>query len=311
MVHGHQNPLVNSTFLTGCVEQCEKALLAAREIYLRSLSVESAALQLSVKSSDESLVTVVDRQMGRMIRERLSAVYPAARFSIEDDTIAPSRQQGFIQDTLAPIFLVDPLDGTRPFSIGAQTSTAIISLVNPANKQIVAAVICELATGRIMSSCGDRPRLSWNGAESFCSVSPQTLSVQSSLFLDYARGFARNAQQVTSASQSSKLLLGLNELGHLSMLGSNGLHHLMVAAGRAGAVGGITMAVGGPWDLGGAFLILKAGGHCKALLFRGGDCVKSDCNPLNPFEYNVLIYGNSSQTVQAIYEKLEAATHKS
>lgn len=81
------------------------------------------------------------------------------------------------------------------------------------------------------------------------------------------------------------------------MLGSNGRHLALVAGGKGGVVGSVTTAVGGPWDVAGALLVMEAGGAAVGLSKTGFGHYE-ECDPLRVGEYDVLIAANSMETLK-------------
>lgn len=171
------------------------------------------------------------------------------------------------------LFLVDPLDGSKPFSIGASTSTVSIGLYDTARATVVAVVVGEPATGRICYAeegqgaftimariIGKRlgapdyreaERLQvWQGALGSSGVT----------LVDCYHGFRLKGHPVTPNATWGRLWSALNEQGIVYGFGTNCGHIMLVALGRGAIRGSITTCRGGPHDIAAGLLVNEAGG---------------------------------------------------
>ncbi len=96
-----------------------EALLAAREAGELQLSYLDR-LPVSERKEDDSPVTIVDRTCETLIRERLLKAFPTDGF-LGEETSA-------LTGSGARRWIVDPLDGTRPFLRGIPTHSVLIAL---------------------------------------------------------------------------------------------------------------------------------------------------------------------------------------
>lgn len=243
---------------------------------------------------DKTLVTITDHRSE-------SAITNLIRQSLGDVRIIGEEGEDSGSGDLA--MLIDPLDGTRAFSSGLTTSTVILAVYDTTKKKVMACVVGEAVSGRIWSAFGDSPtQLDMSGV----SVWKQRMNEQSTVFLDVSHGFTRKGRQILTDKQMSKLFGLLNGRVKLSIPGSNGLIQALVANGGQKVAGSITTAIGGPWDVCGVKLVLNAGGSAKAfsVIRNGEDCWIEERDPLDVMSYDILICGNSDETVGLLYQAL-------
>jgi fructose-1,6-bisphosphatase/inositol monophosphatase family enzyme len=136
-----------------------------------------------------------------------------------------------------------------------------------------------------------------------CRVWSGDLKSDTAVFLDLTRGFAREKgqRQILTNEQVQELVKSLCLVTRLQMYGSNGMHQALVAHGNEKVVGGITTAMGGPWDAAGALLVHEAGGKCAA--YRIESSIYFQADPLDPMAYDVLVYTNNDRTLPFLTEK--------
>lgn len=216
---------------------------------------------IEVKVEDKTLVTNCDRQSGSAIHEALRLDYSKASFSIED--VNTTSNQSPI------VFLADPLDGTRAFTLGLPTSTVIIAPYDIESKRILACYTGLPATGQFWYA-DDADSLKRDGVTN---VWQGQRSEQGTVLLDVNHGFVRKEngepRQVLYNENVARLFEQLSKESKLLMPGSNGLHHALVANGCSGMLGAVTTAIGGPWDIAGIKHVKSAGGCVR--LFRFDD----------------------------------------
>lgn len=246
--------------------------------------------------NDKTLVTVIDHrvetEMTRILRQSFG------------EDVHVSREEGGESGKGEIVLLIDPLDGTRAFTNGMMSSTVILAAYDHSKKQVAGCVVGEAATGRLWYAFeNERTRL--GGRKSEVSVWPHELNDQATVFLDVSHGFTRKGRQILTDYQLACLFDELNSKVKLFMPGSNGLQQALVANGGQKVVGSITTAIGGPWDVCGVKLVLNAGGTAKA--FRAvetGDMYPAryfiTCDPLDVMSYDILVCGNSQETVDSL-----------
>lgn len=245
---------------------------------------------------DKTLVTKIDKGSQARIKETLARNFSEIPFWGEEG-------EKVVTEDL--VFLCDPLDGTRAFSCGLATSTVILSLYSTLKKKVVATVIGEVATGRVWSTFGDDPTRLFG--ERKVRVWQGRCDEQSTIFLDVPHGFTREGRQIFTHEQMAKLFYELRGK-KLAIPGSNGLIQALVANGGQKVVSSITTAIGGPWDVCGVKLVLNAGGAARAFSVEQDSvnevCILRERDPLDVMNYDILICGNSAETVESLVKTL-------
>ncbi|MBX4199186.1 hypothetical protein KW800_02885 [Candidatus Parcubacteria bacterium] len=245
---------------------------------------------------DKTLVTTTDRLSEEKIVSIIRQEFPNIRIVREEGAESGDSEIGL---------LIDPLDGTRAFASGLATSTVIIGVYDFVKKQVVGCVIGEAATGRVRSAFeGDRTFFMSPMDSSHVWDGP--LDEQSTVFLDVSHGFSRKGRQILTDEHVARLFGRLNGKMKLAIPGSNGLIQSLVANGGQRAAGSITTAIGGPWDVCGVKLVLNAGGSARAFStqWRNSGCALTEQDPLDVMGYDILICGNSTQTVKTLVNEL-------
>ena len=198
----------------------------------------------------------------------------------------------------------DPLDGTRPRTVGAPTSVVIGSAYRP-DGSVYGAMIGEPATGRIFSAFGDQRttgrRLDLKTGETLVRRDNITtwagnLADKGQVFLDNNQPFRRGDHDTLTAQQHMQLRAALQELGvGVLEMGTNGGHQLYVASGGDRAAAAITTARGIPEDTSaGAHLVKQSGGSVQRLIAWDG--VLSPAHTETPY-YDILIAANNAGTL--------------
>lgn len=256
----------------------------------------------NVKRSDATLVTRVDHESGTAMKKCLYEDFPDTPYRIED-VGSDTGRTGYV-------FLGDPLDGTRAFVNGLATSTVILGLYSLERCQVVACVIGESATGRIwITSNFSEPKLIIEDTDVSRGfhVNDTPLGEQATVLIDVNHGFKRDGRQILLDADVARLFQRLGEYpAKVLMPGSNGLNHALVANGGERLVGAITTAIGGPWDVCGAHLVLTAGGAAKAYRLLP-DRRLEEKDSLDVLSYDLLVAGNSASTVESLSEILKNA----
>ncbi len=106
-----------------------KALaLEAGGLMLRYFRAEDIATEWK---EDNTPLTIADTTINRLVIEQVKAAFPGHGVLGEEESFKPEREI---------IWVVDPIDGTVPFSLGIPMSTFSIALVNRKDGQPVVAV---------------------------------------------------------------------------------------------------------------------------------------------------------------------------
>jgi fructose-1,6-bisphosphatase/inositol monophosphatase family enzyme len=261
------------------------AALKASMKVVRSAQL-TAAKDVEVKV-DGSLVTLTDQKSEEVARRLLRQT------GIE----IWAEEHGLSNPASSPCgLLVDPLDGTRPFTSGLQTSTVIVALYDKKMKQIIECHVGLPVTGQIWSAEYDlelgvfsTDLKVWRGPKKSKEV----------VFLDISPKPTREGSQTLTNDEQAALFTCVFKTGTAVMMaGSNGLHHALVAQGHQDVVGAITTSVGGPWDVAPALLVVAAGGAAKAFTRQNGKWKERD--PLDPMSFRFLVTGNNVETVERL-----------
>ena len=207
--------------------------------------------------------------------------------------------------------LIDPLDGTRPFLNGAPTSTVIMALYDKVDKQVVGCFVGEPVSGRVWHYMPgmDSTRVGYvafNGEELAImsqvpvSVFTGDLGPKITVYSDFYPGFTKKGSHSFSNEEQAKLFeMIFGKVSAISMLGSNAIHHALVAMGNKHDVAGaITTCLGGAWDVAPVILVEKAGGAVRG--FTRVDGVWEEQSPLDIKAHHFTISGNSRKTVDTL-----------
>jgi len=114
---------------------------------------------IATKSGPMDLVTVADRETEAALAARLTARYPSSRL-IGEETFASDPDCLAVLDGGAPVWISDPIDGTRAFTRGDPGFASMLVLVEA--RQPVVAWIYQPVTGDLY--CGERGGGVWHVA---------------------------------------------------------------------------------------------------------------------------------------------------
>lgn len=81
---------------------------------------------------DNTPLTIADTSINKLVIEKVKAAFPDQGVLGEEESYKPERET---------IWVVDPIDGTKPFSLGIPVSTFLLALVSRADGQPVLGVI--------------------------------------------------------------------------------------------------------------------------------------------------------------------------
>jgi fructose-1,6-bisphosphatase/inositol monophosphatase family enzyme len=221
-----------------------------------------------------------------------------------------SEEFGFVDQgggQLDLVYLVDPLDGSKPFAIGAPTSTVSVALYNSKRKTVVACVVGEPATGKVMFAeegsgtfvfyrSGDL-KSDLLGASQVQTWSGK-LGSGSVVLVDCYHGFALKDHPVTSPATWGRLMAALNNIGITYAMGTNCGHYALLALGRNSVAGVITTCRGGPHDITPGLLVSEAGGIVQSFSNKAGTL--REVGPLAVMDANFMIGANDAMTAQRL-----------
>ena len=225
--------------------------------------------------SDSTIVTPTDKRSDKAGKDYLRKIFSVARKKVS----IHGEESGNEGEGDLVVYL-DGLDGSKPFAVGAITSTVIAACYDKKLRQVVSCVVGEPANKRAWSSFGSNLK-TWKG----------DLGKKNVVFVDSYPGFTRGGKTIFTNAQYHALHEDLFTNWNPLMLGSNGLHHALVAQGNELSAGAITTAIGGPWDVCPVWLVLKAGGTAYAWEVVDGHLEERD--PLDVTSYDILVTGGS------------------
>lgn len=279
-----------------------EAVLTSMGVVLRGQFVSKAG-PVEFKTHDGTIVTTWDKQSEAVGRQYMLAHFPDIPFFGEEGGESVGADERYV-------ILFDPLDGTSLFALRGTGSTVIWSLYDRIEKKIKGTIIGEPALGRLWSASeGNGCVLRQYDARGDCTLSEtckvwaEPLSRKSTVLLDVSHGFRRkNADgstcEIFSDNTLRSLMCDVTKLSKLLMLGSNGLHHALVANGGHGAAGAITTAMGGPFDACGVQLVLEAGGYAAA--FKAWQDGLYEVDPLDPLNYDVVVSATTMENLKQL-----------
>lgn len=213
------------------------------------------------------------------------------------------------------VILFDPLDGTRAFMQGAPTSTIIVATYSKDLKKVTRCVVADML-GRVWFATLGKGTWVFHHSGNLeqdlrsarqCRVWEGGLAPKNTVYVDYSPTFNLDGFPAVSFEAKLGFMAEVMKCTGVSLLGSNGLHHALVANGGHGVVGGVTKSKGGEWDVAPGLLVHEAGGHLRAFTTHGGSIRSAD--PLDVFSYNCLISGCSEVVTRHLLE-LATAMHR-
>lgn len=284
-----------------------EAVLASMQLVRQYQLGIQAVGGVVLKPADKSLLTQVDIKSENLARQVLQQKIPEVPVLGEELGGETGNSERFL--------LVDPIDGTKPFVVGSSTSTVIVGSYNRRTRNTETVTIGQPATGLVWQAHGKEATKQLfdmqNGrplsdrAED-CHVWKGDLHPKSIVFVDASRGYVKDGRTVMNNQQVSKLHQILQPLVDTQNYGSNGMHQALVASGGEFVAGSITTAIGGPWDVLGAKLVINAGGAAQGLRVES-DGSLTDQDPLDPTSYDILITANNPETLSTLQETVSQA----
>ena len=270
----------------------------------------------AVVKRDRTFVTEVDHLSRKAAR--------AILLPLKDQSYSMEAEdgQGFLNPGATYEILFDGLDGTYGFMIFLPTCTVILAIYDKATGEITACFIGEPSTGQIWWSADGsgcfRERYDFQRKrfveKTDVHVWEKGMGEGSTIFLDVSHGFPREKgkPQVLSDTNLYRLFANLSGKTKVLIPGSNGLIHALTANGGEGVVGGITTAMGGPWDAAGVYLVIQAGGFARASRVKISDGslprrTLVEANPLDPHNYDIVVFGNSKATVDKLVQEVNTS----
>ena len=263
---------------------------------------------ITIIKEDDTYQTAVDRESAQAAINLLRGLPSYYEIKAEDGTTPEN-------PSATNIILMDNLDGTNAFVLDLPTSTVIIADYDKQKRRIASCLIAEPVRGRIWLATGKQVTIMTQFKEDRSGTTlPKVVKVwkgllsrkTSTIFLDISHGFTRKERQLMTDEDVARLFGNLNTKAKILLPGSNGLMHALVASGGEGLAGGITTAMGGEWDVAGIFLVLRAGGFARAFRINENRML-TEADPLDPFAYDTVAFGNSRETVDILVDAIKAS----
>ncbi len=252
-----------------------------------------------ITKDDTTIVTTADIDSDQAGKDVLRKI-PGIRVHGEESGVEGSSESGIT------VYL-DGLDGSMPYALGALTSTVIVSATDETGK-VVYCLVGQPATGRVWKGGVEDRTEMWyvdGTIEDYLSrpifVRDTPLSGSTRVLIDSYPGFTRKGlngkRVILSIKQLDELHTKIQSISGFLALGSNGLHHALVAGGGSVQPSAITTAIGGPWDVAPVLLVTQAGGSARAFhVTDNGEF--EDRDPLAIATYDILVTGNKESVAQ-------------
>lgn len=244
--------------------------------------------RLSTEKSDGTLVTAID------LESEAAAMLYLQEIGLDIWPEEVGHSGDFKTDE---VILYDPLDGTAPFTNGAMSSTVSAAIYDHKRKVVTACVVGEPVSGRVW--CAVSGSGVWRMDSRHCfvddvlksalvrKVSASVMSPKSTVYLDLSPGFKKgNGYPDIPSEVWGQFFPKVFSCSRVNMFGTNCGHHALVANGDEGAVGAVTTALGGPWDVAPVMLVLEAGGQARAFSTKDGQL--TEVSPLAVSDYNLV-----------------------
>jgi myo-inositol-1(or 4)-monophosphatase len=213
----------------------------AGEIMIRYFRAEDIG---TTWKQDDSPLTVADTTINKLVIDRVKEFYPDYGVLGEEESYEADRNL---------IWVVDPIDGTVPFSLGMPVSTFLLALVDRKDGQPLVSVTYDPYLKHMYTAI--------KGGGAFLNGAPIRVNEATNFEKGYVSvyGVRSPIKTETVNYQVGKLIDELSLLGAKLINISSGAY----AAGKiaTGEFSAITMAIGAPWDCASiALLVQEAGG---------------------------------------------------
>jgi fructose-1,6-bisphosphatase/inositol monophosphatase family enzyme len=271
----------------------DEALIASmREVRLGQRNRGILHESVGVKN-DTTIITTADKDSDAAGKAVLIKI-PGIRVHGEESGADGSNEIGIT-------LYLDGLDGSMPFAIGAGTSTVIVAATDKTGR-VIHCLVGEPSSARVWAGGIDEPTKMWyvdgiyGGEEDLCRrvhVGDAPLSGKTRVLIDSYPGFTRGGRTILTTAELDKLHAKIQSVSGLMMLGSNGMHHALVASGGGKSQpAAITTAIGGPWDVAPVLLVLQAGGSARAFHVSDETGKLEERDPLQIADYDIVVSGN-------------------
>lgn len=289
--------------ISGTLEIMVRAVMSGMKIVKLGQRGEVGAVETKQGDGHNTVVTKWDKVSEAAILEVL----------LEAPYNVRSEEVGFVENVQGEqtkIFLVDPLDGSKPFAIGAPTSTISVALYDLEQQTVLSVVVGEPSTGKVMLAEVGLGTWYFYGTSNLkydlsvarrAKVWPGVLDSGSVVLVDCYHGFRLAGHPVVPNETWGRLMEKINDSCILYGMGTNCGHLALLALGRNSVVGSITTCRGGPHDITPGLLVSEAGGIVRAFSNKSGEIV--EVRPLAVLEANFMIATNNESTAELLKRK--------
>jgi myo-inositol-1(or 4)-monophosphatase len=214
------------------VQAAREAAKAIRAIY------DSEAYRVEQKSGGRGPLTDADLAANRILVEALTEAFP------EDGLLSEESRDDRSRLHRARVWIIDPLDGTREFTLGLPEFVVSVGLVHEG--QPILGVLCNPVTGELITGVRGTG-VTYNGERAHTTDHP---TIEGARFL------------VSRSEHGKGWFEPYEHIAELTPMGSVAYKLGLVAAGRAEAT--FTPKPRNEWDLAaGVACVLAGGGHAS------------------------------------------------
>lgn len=236
--------------------------------------------------ADHTPLTIADNKINDMLIESVEKHYPDHGVIGEESSYLEERDM---------VWVVDPIDGTSPYSLGIPTSTFCLALVDRSDGQPVIAVVYDPFLDHLYSAS--------RGKGAFLNDQPIKTSTNDNFHHSYTavNGFAKKIENGKVLIRPGRLMERIRHRhgGKCLTFQSHVYTAMKVASGE---LVGSVLAFGSPWDAAAASLIVEeAGGFATDLHgkkrrydeFANGTVVAANKSILDTLIYEISKSGGS------------------
>lgn len=290
----------------------------ASAVIVHEAQQEDVSIESEVKIRDKSLQTATDRKSEAAAkgvwRARTNHPIQGEETGVSDN--------GEENDSRI-LGMNDPIDGTRPFVIGAHTSTCMGGAYDTEHRRFVASTLVHPTSGQVIEASSGTSRLSsvrftengyeLTGDSRDIKVWDGELKDNATVLVDNLAPFPRKSREnpekdriITDPEKLIKFLGGLLETGAVPQAyGSNGYHQMLLAKGNERMAGAVMLSQGGPWDALGLLTVENAGGIVRAFAVSEDARTIEEKDPHDPFNWDILVLGNTQKTTDQLSGVIE------
>ena len=232
--------IIDPDRVTALIRETAEAVILPR---FRTLSAE----QICEKKPGD-LVTVADTEAEAMLSRLLTANYPGT-VALGEESVCRDRSALALLDQNAPVWIIDPVDGTTNFAHGRPDFTVIVALVDHG----------VTTAGWIHDPLGGTTIVARRGGGTWCGH--QRLNVARNLPLAAMSGSAYG--RVTGRGTAASLLTVQGAVCSIKNTGCGGIDYMLMARGKTHFK---FSSASLPWDHAAGILIMEEAGATTGFL---------------------------------------------